>query len=95
MKKIYFQWDDGNKHKSVIKHGISNHEAESVFYDPENVISLDIKHSITEKRYICIGESYLNRILISIFTVRNGEIRVISTRIANKKIKHEYLSNRQ
>ncbi len=94
MKELKFEWDKGNEHKSVLKHGISNDEAESVFYDSNLVIYSDIKHSIVEKRYICVGKSFLDRILISVFTMRGSKIRIISTRVANKKFRNEYASNR-
>ncbi|MBK9329062.1 MAG: BrnT family toxin [Sphingobacteriales bacterium] len=90
MKKIKFQWDIGNKFKSVIKHGITNIEAESMFYDENLVIFSDEKHSNTEIRYICIGKSIFDRILFSSFTFRNSKIRVIGTRPANKKNKANY-----
>ncbi|MCO5232842.1 MAG: BrnT family toxin [Chitinophagales bacterium] len=43
MERIKFEWDDGNKHKSVNKHGVSNAEAESVFYDEELYMKEDKK----------------------------------------------------
>ena len=88
--KIVFQWDAGNKYKSLLKHGITNLEAESIFYDDNKIIYFDTTHSNTENRYICIGKSIFGRVLFSYFTVRNTKIRVIGTRPANKKNKTEY-----
>ena len=94
MSRIVFEWDEGNKHKSVLKHGISNEEAESIFMDKNKILVLDNKHTKAEIRYICIGKSYVNRVLFCSYTIRNHKIRIISTRIADKKIKNEYLSIR-
>ena len=80
-----FEWDKGNSTKSIVKHGISNAEAESVFDDASRRVRLDLKHSGTETRYICIGESVFGRILFVYFTERNGNIRIIGTRSANIK----------
>ncbi len=90
MEELKFEWDEGNKNKSVNKHGIANNEAESVFYDKKRIINLDLKHSKAEKRYTVIGNSFLNRILFVVFTFRNGKIRIISSRLANKKNRREY-----
>jgi len=79
-----FDWDEGNQHKSVIKHGVSNDEAESIFFDRKKVIALsDQTHS--EIRYLCTGLSNQNRILTAYITLRGGLIRIIGTRPANKK----------
>ena len=43
-----FEWDRGNITKSLIKHGISNTEAESSFKDEYKLISDDVKHSVRE-----------------------------------------------
>ena len=65
-----FEWDKGNATKSLLKHGISNAEAESVFEDKKRVVYEDLKHSANEKRYISIGESWFERLLVVCFTYR-------------------------
>ena len=80
-----FEWDEANKHKSLLKHGITNQEAETAFADPQKIILYDEKHSDMEDRYICIGKSDLGNILYTAFTFRSGKVRIISTRPANKK----------
>jgi len=82
-----FQWDEGNKHKSVTKHGITVEETESVWDDPEMKIFPSEREETVEKRYLCIGHSYFNELLTIVFTVRDDEIRPISSRKANKKEK--------
>lgn len=89
--KYQFEWDEGNNSKSLIKHGISNKEAESGFYDNNRII----KESYTkdeEIRYICIGISDKERIITTAFTVRNGKIRPISSRISREEEKDLYFN---
>ena len=85
-----FEWDAGNAYKSIIKHGINNVEAESVFNDKRKIILKDLHHSSSENRYFCYAKSIENRILTTIFTIRNQKIRVISSRPANKKERNLY-----
>ncbi|MEP7127235.1 MAG: BrnT family toxin [Chitinophagales bacterium] len=83
--KIKFDWNPGNIQKSFLKHRISNAEAESMFYDQHLLVFLNLNHSKSETRYICYVESNQNRILTSYFTFRKSNIRIIGTRIANRK----------
>lgn len=82
--------DQGNLFKSETKHGIEKEEGESVFSDLDRTTYYNVKHSIDEDRYICIGKSNQTRILFCYFTLRNGKIRIIGARIANKRERNEY-----
>ena len=55
------------------------------FYDPD--------HSIEEHRYIVIGYSNQQRLLMVSYTERNDNIRIISARQATLKEKKSYESN--
>lgn len=85
-----FQWDEGNRHKSITKHAITVPEAESIFGDPDKKIFYNHKHSSEELRYICIGKSSLERVLYCSFILRKSLIRIISIRKANAKEKEKY-----
>ena len=85
-----FEWDKGNIDKSFRKHGITAKEAEEAFLDERTFLQEDIKHSEKEKRFIAISTTNQNKILFSIFTLRNDKIRIVSTRIANKKERRLY-----
>lgn len=86
-----FEWDKGNVDKSYQKHGISIREAEEAFLDKHVFLQEDIKHSEKEERFIAISKTSQNRMLFSVFTVRdNTIIRIISTRVANKKERRLY-----
>lgn len=81
---IEFQWDAGNSQKNE-KHKVVNTEIEEVFNDPNKAMSSDEKHSYVEQRHILLGKTKKKRLLYIVFTVRNGNVRVISARDVNKK----------
>ncbi len=90
MSELSFDWDQWNIQKNEIKHGISQLEAESAFYDPDHVIFEDIKHSDNEKRFILYGKSAYHNILMIAFIIRNNKIRIISARRASKNERNIY-----
>jgi uncharacterized DUF497 family protein len=79
-----FEWDEGNEQKSLLKHGVTRWEAEETFFN-FNLLIPDFAHSQGEPRYHLLGETNSGRILLVVFTVRRSKIRVISSRLANKK----------
>lgn len=74
-----FDWDEGNVHKSRLKHGVETGESEEVFYD-EPVFFYDQSHSQSEDRYVAYGFTAKVRHLTVVFTLRKEKIRVISSR---------------
>mgnify|MGYP001604475043 CR=1 FL=1 len=85
-----FEWDAGNKQKSLVKHEVSNEECEEAFFDYNKEIQKDILHSVSEKRYVLIGQTKKKRLLYVVFTIRKNKIRVISARDINKKERKLY-----
>lgn len=88
-----FEWDDGNRDKNRIKHGISNGEAEQVFFNQPLLIIDDEKHSIVEHRFAAFGKTDSERTLTIIFTLRDDRIRVISARDMHRKERKFYEEN--
>jgi uncharacterized protein len=87
-----FQWDDGNARKSVDKHGVSQAEAEQVFFNEPLLIVEDVPHSRSERRYHALGVSTAGRHLHISFTLREegSKIRVISARDMHRKERGRY-----
>lgn len=81
-----FDWDSGNAHKSLDKHGVSQIEAEQVFVMGP-LLAADVGHSQNETRFQALGETAEGRRLHVTFTLRAGgrRIRVISARDMNRK----------
>ena len=82
--KPNFEWDSEKERKNIRKHGISFDEASSVFDDPMFITVIDEKHSSDEERYIPIGLSNKNSLLLVAHTERNEGVRIISARKATK-----------
>jgi hypothetical protein len=82
-----FDWDEGNSRKSVEKHGVSQSEAEAIFFNEPLLLLEDARHSQTEARYHALGETDDARLLHITFTLRQGGtlIRVISARDMHRK----------
>ncbi len=91
-----FEWNRDKAKANLSKHDVSFDEAKTVFDDPLFVDFYDPDHSDDEERYIIVGQSQKNRLLIVSYTERKDKIRLISAREAPrmekmlmKKIKDE------
>jgi uncharacterized protein len=87
---MHFEWDTQKKHRNEQKHKISFEEATTVWTDPFALIAPDIEHSFTEEREWIIGQSYKNRLLVVVYTIRGKNIRIISARLATKSERQQY-----
>ncbi len=59
-----FEWDEEKAQANLTKHGISFVEATTVFDDPNCLIMDDPKHSIGESRFLILGYSLVQRLLL-------------------------------
>jgi uncharacterized protein len=82
---LRFEWDIEKAKQNLIKHGVSFEEAVAVFYDPISATFDDPTHSIGEYRFITIGLSSKNRLIVVSHTDRDNNIRIISARLATTK----------
>lgn len=87
MKTLSFEWDKTKNRQNIKKHGISFHEATSVFYDGNAILFDDPDHSIKEGRFLIISISEKLHICIVSHCYRedNNVIRIISARKATKR----------
>jgi uncharacterized DUF497 family protein len=87
-----FEWDDGNARKSDDKHGVSQAEAEQVFFNEPVVVIEDPRHSAYEPRFHALGRTDEGRLLHITFTLRGDatRIRVISARDMSRKERSRY-----
>ena len=84
-----FDWDDGNSRKTVRKHGVSQAEAEQVFFNEPLLVVPDMKHGAKEPRFHALGHTDDGRLLHISFSLRSAgtPIRVISARTMSRKEK--------
>jgi len=74
-----FEWDRGNTAKNEAKHGVTDREAEELFFNKPLIVARSPKGG-SEIRYAALGKTYGSRLLAVVFTVRTNRIRVISAR---------------
>ena len=97
QEDFVFEWDHGNSMKSVSKHGVSTETAEQVFRNKEVLAPLGIQVSpkANEPRFGALGMDLLGHRLSVCFTIREGKIRVISTRPMSQFERKKYASLRE
>lgn len=84
------EWDNDKERKNFKKHGVSFVEAATVFDDPFNQTIDDLLHSTEEYRFITIGYSDRQRLLVVVHTDRGDNIRIISGRVATPRERRMY-----
>lgn len=83
-------WDEAKRRLNLRKHGIDFGEAEE-FFDGPTVTSEDSRMAYGEQRLVSLG--VLNGVVVSMtYTERNGDLRIISIRKAQKHETRFYLS---
>lgn len=82
-----FEWDEGNSRKNEEKHGVSQSEAEQIFFNEPLLVVGDGKHSLQEVRFHALGKTDDARLLHITFTLRGSrtQIRIISARDMHRK----------
>jgi uncharacterized DUF497 family protein len=91
---LIFEWDERKARSNEEKHGISFDEAETVFYDPNARLLYDADHSSEEDRYILLGMSETQMLLVVCHVYQDDEetIRIFSARRATKREQQQYRS---
>lgn len=71
-----FEWDAAKNAANRHKHGVTFHEAQQAFWDPQRVIAADTRHSTKrEQRFFCFGK--VGGMVMTVrFTYRNKHIRI-------------------
>jgi len=91
---LYFEWDEKKSINNIKKHEISFEEATTVFGDPLSKTIIDPLHTSDEEvKYITIGMSYRQKLLVVVHCDREGKIRIISARKVTRREKIEYEKN--
>jgi uncharacterized DUF497 family protein len=89
---LYFEWNTHKAAANISKHGISFDEASTAFADVFSVTIADPVHSEEEDRYILLGLTHRNRIIVVVHSERGERIRIISARKATSKERRLYES---
>ena len=87
---LEFEWDPRKAAANLRKHGVTFEEAVSAFADPHSITIPDPDHSIDEDRFILIGRSAMERMLVVVHLERGDRIRLISARLAARRERRTY-----
>ena len=85
-----FEWDPRKAESNARKHGVTFEEASTVFADPLGLVMPDPDHSLSEERYLVLGMSNRQRLLVVAFAERPPRTRLISARRATRRERRCY-----
>jgi len=89
-----FEWDREKEKTNIKKHNVTFEQASFVFTDRYALNKYDEGHSEDEDRWIILGKSFNEVLLLVVHTFRNRDgveyTRIISARKATKKEKQAY-----
>jgi uncharacterized DUF497 family protein len=91
---VQFEWDRNKAEENLNKHAVGFSEATTVFADPLEITIPDPDHSEGEERFVSLGMSTANRLLVVAYTERAGRIRIIHARVAAPKERRAYESGK-
>ncbi len=87
---MLFEWDPKKAQQNFLKHSVTFEEARTAFRDEMSITISDPLHSEDEERFILLGYSEKNRLIVVVHTERQNQIRIISARRASKKERKQY-----
>ena len=87
---LRFLWDPAKDASNARKHAVTFREASTVFDDPLSATVEDPDHSLAERRFITIGLSDNNRLLVVAHAEDGNDLRIISARPANRRERRVY-----
>jgi len=92
---VQFEWDTGKAASNLRKHGVSFHEATTVFGDFHGATVADPDHSMDEFRFITVGLSNRARLLMVAHTAHGTRLRIISARRLTAGERRAYEESRE
>ena len=86
----HFEWDRTKAAANKRRHGVSFLEASTVFGDPLSILLPDPDHSYDEERFLLLGRSRHQRLLVVSHAERPPKTRLISARLATQSESKKY-----
>ena len=89
---ICFVWDEDKNRANIAKHRVSFEDAATIFLNWPILVFFDPDHSHNEDRYVALGISKKQRILLVVHTEnkKGTLVRLISARKANRKEQNQF-----
>lgn len=94
MSERRIVWDDRKNRTNQTKHGIGFDEASGAFFDPLALTVGDPAHSWYELRFITIGKTRTDKLVVVFYTENEAEIRLISARRPTRTERLDYEEER-
>ncbi len=91
---LVFEWDPAKAKINFEKHGVRFEEAMTVFDDEMAITIFDFGHSQAEDRFVDLGRAKNGTLLSVVYTEREGRIRLIHARRANREERRFYEKNK-
>ncbi len=92
MTTPVFDWDDANV-GHIAAHGVTPEEAEEAILDSRR-IRAPATSTPSERRRAIIGMTDVGRVLLVVFTVRRGMLRVVTAYDADEQQRRQYRRRR-
>lgn len=89
-----FQWDRAKASANLLRHGVDFADAATSF-DDQRALTIPDPDAAHEERFITLGMDALGRLLVTVWTVREDAIRLISARKASPGERRRYASRRK
>ena len=87
---LRFTWDPAKASANLRRHGVSFIEASTAFADTLSITIPDPDHSVSEERFVLVGHSDRDRLLIVAHVERGDLIRIINARLATRHERKTY-----
>ncbi len=85
-----FSWDPRKAASNERKHGVSFEEAVTAFGDLLSITVPDSDHSADEDRFLLLGLSDQDKLLVVAHVERGDDTRIINARLATRRERTKY-----
>ena len=85
-----FSWDPAKAASNHRRHWVTFEEATTTFGDPLSITVPDPEHSVDELRFVLVGLSDRQRLLVVVHATWGEVIRIISARLATRRERNVY-----
>ena len=87
---LRFTWNAKKADANLRKHRVGFPEAATAFSDISSITIPDPDHSVGEERFILIGRSGRQRLVVVAHTEHDDLVRIISARLATRRERRTY-----
>ena len=87
---LIFEWDSSKASENLKKHRVSFEEAVTAFGDALSLTIRDPLHSEGEERFVLVGITNRQRLVVVVHAEKRGRIRLISARLATRAEKRSH-----